>query len=353
MSHAGEPEFRLKVLENNCGLCLTCIRSCPFDAISEEREEIIIDPEKCQYCGICASSCPAEALEIFHYDLKSLIGLIEEILKEKEEIIFACRANAEAEEADIKLPCLGRLPAEAVIYSISRGAKSVKLFPCEESFCRFELGSRVLSYRSEMLNSVFFQLGDEVRIEIERFSSKVIYDERRCIACGNCAFVCPYDALSFSAESTVVHVDEEKCMGCGKCVSICPAFALEIKGYSSNEFEKTISELLEKGAKRIYLGCKWSDYDRFSEINVRGEDAFVPVLCSGFVSDTLILHTLHEGAEKVFVIACDNNECKLEEGNRLAEERVEKLKSLLRPLGIEDRVELIHSSPKYFLEGGK
>jgi len=350
MNQVNQSEFGISLLSESCGECLVCIRSCPFDAI-KEKEEVEIDPEACQYCGICASSCPAGALQIFHYSYDSLKKIVDEVLRMKPEVSFACRANPEAENSDIKLPCLGRLPVEILSYSISRGARKIELMPCEENFCRFEHGSRALVFRVSLLNALFESLGAGA-ISVERLSSRVKYDERRCISCGYCAFICPYDALSFTAESTVLKIEEEKCMGCGKCVSVCPVFALEIEGFESERFENMVSEALKRGARRIHLGCRWSDYERFSEMRVEGEDAFIPVICSGFISENLVIHALHEGAQEVIVNSCIENNCRLEKGNELAEKRFRELRALLKPLGLHDRIHLISSSPK-FPEGGK
>jgi len=226
-----------------------------------------------------------------------------------------------------------------------------KLLPCEEDFCRFELGSRTLIRRAALLNSLFSQL-NLGEVVIEKLSSRINYDAERCISCGYCAFVCPYDALEFAAESTTVRVNEEKCMGCGRCVSICPVFALELDGFPTKSFEEMVSEALKQGARRIHFGCRWSDYERFDEMRVEGEDAFIPVVCSGFVSENLILHALCEGAQEVFLVACSGDDCRLKEGNRLAEERVEKLKKLLESIGVHEKVHLVSSSPKFILREG-
>lgn len=49
-----------------CALCLTCIRSCPHQAISIDpaRRAPCIDDLACQGCGICAAECPGKALQL-------------------------------------------------------------------------------------------------------------------------------------------------------------------------------------------------------------------------------------------------------------------------------------------------
>jgi len=48
----------------------------------------------------------------------------------------------------------------------------------------------------------------------------------QCTACGSCAEVCPFDALSMN--DGVASVDKAVCMGCGVCVSHCEGGALSL-----------------------------------------------------------------------------------------------------------------------------
>ncbi len=50
-----------------------------------------------------------------------------------------------------------------------------------------------------------------------------IHTEEKCDLCGNCADVCPCDAITVDLRWTY---DSVVCDGCGKCVSACPSDAL-------------------------------------------------------------------------------------------------------------------------------
>ena len=52
-------------------------------------------------------------------------------------------------------------------------------------------------------------------------------DRAACVACGSCAEICPFGALSVR-EGTLV-LDATACMGCGVCVGACPQGALSLK----------------------------------------------------------------------------------------------------------------------------
>jgi heterodisulfide reductase subunit A len=51
---------------DKCALCLTCVRSCPHQAMYVDREKgaAASSPEACRRCGICAGECPAKAIEL-------------------------------------------------------------------------------------------------------------------------------------------------------------------------------------------------------------------------------------------------------------------------------------------------
>lgn len=54
-----------KVDPKKCIVCLTCVRTCPFKAISiREAQFAYIDPRSCRACGICVVECPARAIEL-------------------------------------------------------------------------------------------------------------------------------------------------------------------------------------------------------------------------------------------------------------------------------------------------
>jgi len=69
---------------------------------------------------------------------------------------------------------------------------------------------------------------------------EIAFHSDLCINCGDCAKVCPSDAISECAE----RVDREKCTLCGKCVDECPSTALKIVGeyYSPHELVEKLKD---------------------------------------------------------------------------------------------------------------
>ena len=51
-----------------CAVCLTCVRSCPYNAprIGDEGHAVI-DPAECRGCGACVAECPGKAISLKHF----------------------------------------------------------------------------------------------------------------------------------------------------------------------------------------------------------------------------------------------------------------------------------------------
>jgi NADH:ubiquinone oxidoreductase subunit F (NADH-binding) len=53
------------VIPENCTGCMVCLRNCPADAISGDKQEVhLIDIEKCSRCGMCMSVCKFDAIAV-------------------------------------------------------------------------------------------------------------------------------------------------------------------------------------------------------------------------------------------------------------------------------------------------
>ena len=51
----------------NCVVCLTCVRTCPFSVPKVDKDGFItIDSAACKGCGNCASACPRKVIQIQH-----------------------------------------------------------------------------------------------------------------------------------------------------------------------------------------------------------------------------------------------------------------------------------------------
>jgi heterodisulfide reductase subunit A-like polyferredoxin len=60
---------------DRCAACLTCVRTCPYNAprIGEEGYAII-DPAECRGCGACVAECPGKAISLQHFTDEQIIA---------------------------------------------------------------------------------------------------------------------------------------------------------------------------------------------------------------------------------------------------------------------------------------
>ena len=59
--------------------------------------------------------------------------------------------------------------------------------------------------------------------------NEIMYDAKKCVACGRCAVACPQNFHSVAQNHTF---ERELCIGCGDCTEVCPTKALVLYGKS-------------------------------------------------------------------------------------------------------------------------
>lgn len=97
---------------------------------------------------------------------------------------------------------------------------------------------------------------------IETEAAISIVDESKCIGCGTCVTVCPYNApvleevevkveeMTYTAKKS--RINPAACKGCGSCAAACPAGAITAQRFSSKEIREVI-DAFEKGIKGISM----------------------------------------------------------------------------------------------------
>jgi len=79
-----------------------------------------------------------------------------------------------------------------------------------------------------------------------------------CVGCGDCANVCPVDAIC--VHDGLAHIDPRVCVGCGKCVGTCPKHIIKLLPKESRT--AVMCSNVQKGAlartncKNACIGCK-------------------------------------------------------------------------------------------------
>ena len=75
-------EITAIISAENCALCLTCVKICPFGAIQVDEEGVPeIRGELCRGCGACAAECPAGVIRMSRYTEAELTAQIRAALE--------------------------------------------------------------------------------------------------------------------------------------------------------------------------------------------------------------------------------------------------------------------------------
>ena len=118
--------------------------------------------------------------------------------------------------------------------------------------------------------------------------------------CDQCVGACPHGALKKDADA--ISVSREECVGCGACVSVCPQRAVEFPGWSPDELEAQVSDILEArsdlGALPLAFVC------RNAPRATPNGWLSVTVPCVSMVSTGAILTALAYGVDSVEVSGC-------------------------------------------------
>ena len=369
--------FGIEIHDDYCGSCRICSGICPFEAISVDKKsgKVKLDIEKCRMCGLCVSACPLSAIELVYYDVDSLTDYVRTQMDETglKTLVLTCRGSNPVTDGieemlkdvkmenfiSIRLPCVGRVPSEFFLKAIALGIEKIVVVQCEEDYCRFKEGSRIGSNRLLLLRDLIHQLGyDPNALTMIKNAMKAVYDTYKCVGCGKCVFICPYDAIEWNPIGTP-EINVEACVGCGACAIVCPHQAIELKGYEYEPVSQLIQRYSTKAHKARSEGitpvvlvfcCQWSE---FSALDDTQTDSFkenvmiIELPCAKGLDPVHVLEALYSDFDGVLAVTCPEEECKLEEGKEVAERNVLALKKVLRQLNLEDRFENCTASPKY------
>jgi len=330
----------IRINQDYCGKCSFCYSVCPFEAISSG-EEIKLDIDKCRVCGICYSTCPSNAIETAYYTTDWMIDAVRPSVKEGiKTAVIACRGSTLSKNefdsvagkkfAMLKLPCVGRVELDFFPRAAELGIDRIIIAPCEDDFCRFEVGAKIAAARAEWARALLKDTGQHQEIILLRKAIRAEVDRNKCISCGTCIAVCPYEAVNLETPG-IARIDTQKCMGCGSCVAECPALAIEMR---MNRWEA--------GKPTLLIECQWCEYDT----EMPKEVQVVELPCSGAIDTLQVLKSLRSGTSRVLVAACKQEECKLEEGSKRAEKRISSLVEQLKKVGMGDAVRVVYTSPK-------
>jgi len=366
----------IEIADDYCSRCGICVAVCPFEAISkdEEQNKIILDVEECRVCGLCVTACPLSAIDLIYYNVDTLTKKVQTEMAEKgaKTLVLSCRGSNpvtfDIEETlkdenvgnyvSLRLPCVGRVPPELFLNNLASGTEKILVLQCEEDFCRFKKGSKIGINRFELLKDTVTVLGyDPDNLVIKKNSLTAVYDTEKCVGCGKCVFICPYDAIVWKDVSTP-EIKTEDCMGCGACALVCPQQAIELRGYEFEPVSEIIKNCSRKATKAKAQGkpavllfvCQWSEFSALDDVQkgcLTDDVTIIELPCAKGFDPVLVLEALSLGFDGVLAVICPEELCKLEEGTYLGERNFSALKTVLKKYNLQDRFDSFRVSPKY------
>ena len=353
----------VKVSEESCSACAICYSICPYEAIKRDSEtgKATLEIEKCQVCGLCYSTCPSKVIETLYYDLDSLTRYLERAKQkyDSDTLVIMCKGSAPdlawvERQLGVKtfiplsVPCVGRIPVEVFLKAITTGIKKIHVLACDENYCRYQRGSPIEGRRIAALNLLMEQLGYGTEaITLKRSSLKVQVKEDRCIACGNCVYYCPWDALKLVSPGNV-KIDMDLCHGCGLCVSMCPAFALELENWERDRISTLISRFTAEMAppRVLVFCCQWAVFPALED-EPNEHTRFIYLPCAARVDTAHIVEALRTGVDGVLIAACAEDDCKLEGAGGKVQRPVAALQKRLGEIGLGERLNFCTVAPRY------
>lgn len=185
------------------------------------------------------------------------------------------------------------------------------------------------------------------RITAEAFTAEV--NPALCKACGKCASVCPYHAISVDTKKkTPARVTAAACSGCGTCSAECPFEAITMHHFTDGQIIAQIDALLEKQPeeKVLAFACNWcsyagADYAGVSRLQYPSNARLIRTMCSGRVSDRFIWHAFQKGAPVILVSGCHIGDCHYIDANHWTAQRIEKVHRKMEKRGLRaERLQL-------------
>jgi len=186
------------------------------------------------------------------------------------------------------------------------------------------------------------------RVTVEAITS--VIDKSKCILCGLCTRVCPYNAITKPDKKKGLYpvVIEAACSGCGTCSAECPTDAISMRHFTDEQYMAQIEALLKTNPqdKILTFACNWCSYPGAdmagtSRLEYPTSVEVIRTMCSGRIDRKFMVHAFRMGAPIVLVSGCHFADCHYISAVKWTQRRVERLWNDLEKWGIRpERLQL-------------
>ncbi len=185
------------------------------------------------------------------------------------------------------------------------------------------------------------------QIRAEAITSEVITEQ--CKACGKCAEVCPYNAITVDPKKKIpAKIATAACTGCGTCAAECPFGAIVMNHFTDRQIYDQIDALLDDrpADKILTFACNWcsyagADYAGVSRLQYPPNARLIRTMCSGRVDEDFIWYAFKKGVPVVLVSGCHIGDCHYIDANHWTVKRVERVRKKMEKRGLRtDRLQL-------------
>jgi heterodisulfide reductase subunit A len=172
-------------------------------------------------------------------------------------------------------------------------------------------------------------------------------EQAECSECGLCARVCPFQAIQWQ-KGAPAELVKALCAGCGTCGAACPTGAITMLHFTDEQLLAQVRAMLEEEPqnKVVVFACNWCSYAGadmagISRLQYPPTGHLIRTMCSGRVSEEMVLEAFRHGAPVVLVSGCHYADCHYIDANRQTVKRVQKLWRKLESAGVRpERLQL-------------
>ncbi len=187
------------------------------------------------------------------------------------------------------------------------------------------------------------------KLEVDTFAP--IIDPDLCRRCLLCELSCDKNIIEIKKDKIQIH--ELACAGCGNCAAVCPNNAMDCVVFSNEQILGEINAIAEeKKDFPLIIGffCNWCSYAAADlagifKIEYPTNIRIIRAYCTGRINPQFIVHAFMKGVDGVLIAGCQPQDCHYRTGFHKASQRVSALKELLAAEGINpERLEILSAS---------